>query len=106
MTGKQAFDRKQHETLGNHMWPKLGNQSELLATMDIKANWEQTPFLSLGRIARSCLEQVHGIRKEVRDVLPELDELAGRQAIRRAARGEEYDPMTGELVKVKPKKRK
>jgi hypothetical protein len=28
----------------------------------------------------------------------ELDVLAGRQAMRRAGRGEEYDPMTGKLV--------
>ena len=34
------------------------------------------------------------------DVLVELDVLAGRQAIRRAGRGEEYDPMTGKLVKT------
>ena len=32
-------------------------------------------------------------------MLPELDALAGRMAVRRAGRGEEYDPMTGELVK-------
>jgi hypothetical protein len=38
----------------------------------------------------------------VSDVLVrlELDVLAGRQAIRRAGRGEEYDPMTSELVKT------
>ena len=34
----------------------------------------------------------------MRDVLVELDVLAGRQVLRRAGRGEEYDPMTGELV--------
>ena len=34
------------------------------------------------------------------DVLVELDVLAGRQAIRRAGRGEEYDPMTSELVET------
>ena len=34
----------------------------------------------------------------VADVLPELDAIAGRKAILRAGRGEEYDPMTGELV--------
>ena len=33
-------------------------------------------------------------------MLPELDALAGRQAVVRAARGEEYDPMTGELVQT------
>ena len=34
-------------------------------------------------------------------VLLELDALAGREAVVRAGRGEEYDPMTGELVKKK-----
>jgi hypothetical protein len=39
-------------------------------------------------------------RCTVRDVLVQLDVLAGRQAIRRAGRGEEYDPMTGKLVQL------
>ena len=40
-------------------------------------------------------------RCTVSDVLVQLDVLAGRQAIRRAGRGEEYDhPMTGKLVKT------
>ena len=37
-------------------------------------------------------------RGVVADVLPELDAIAGRMAVVRAGRGEEYDPMTGELV--------
>jgi hypothetical protein len=36
----------------------------------------------------------------VAEVLPGLDALAGRMAVRRAGRGEEYDPMTGELRKT------
>ena len=32
------------------------------------------------------------------DVLPELDSIAGRMAVRRAGRGEEYDGMTGLLL--------
>jgi serine/threonine protein kinase len=58
--------------------------------------------LQLARVARRCLEmQVHK-RCTVSDVLVELDVLAGRQALRRAGRGEEYDPMTGELVQLGP----
>ena len=30
-------------------------------------------------------------------MLPEVDAIAGRTAVRRAGRGEEYDPMTGKL---------
>jgi hypothetical protein len=36
-------------------------------------------------------------RCTVADVLPELDALAGRQALLRAGRGQEYDPRTGKL---------
>ena len=47
-----------------------------------------------------CLEMVVRKRCAVRDVLVELDVLAGRMAIQRAGRGEEYayGPMTGKLV--------
>ena len=34
------------------------------------------------------------------DVLPELDALAGRMAVRRAGRGEEYDSRTGQLLQT------
>ena len=36
----------------------------------------------------------------VAEVLPELDAIAGRMAVVRAGRGEEYDPMTGQLRKT------
>jgi len=38
-------------------------------------------------------------RCTVAEVLPELDALAKRGAVRRAGRGEEYDGMTGMLVR-------
>ena len=55
--------------------------------------------LALAAVAQKCLEMFPHDRCTVRDVLVELDVLAGRQALRRAGRGEQYDPMTGELVK-------
>ena len=58
----------------------------------------QQRAVALGRIARRCIEVLPDMRCVVADVLVELDGLAGRQAVRRAGRGEEYDPMTGELV--------
>ena len=106
MTSRPAFDRVQHETLGNHMFPKLSDPRQLLPMMDARAQWAQDKFLQVAGIARSLLEQVCQTRLEVRAVLPDLDELAGRERIVRAARGEEYDPMTGELVKIKSKKKK
>ena len=39
----------------------------------------------------------------VREVLMELDELAGRQVVRRAQRGERYDPQTGLLLPAAPR---
>jgi len=62
--------------------------------------WPVPRAVALGRIARRCIEMIAEQRCIVADVLPELDELAGRMAVVRAGRGEEYDPMTGELVKT------
>ena len=61
--------------------------------------WPRDKALALAAIAQKCLEMVVRKRTAVRDVLVELDVLAGREALRRAGRGEEYDPMTGKLVK-------
>ena len=48
------------------------------------------------RSSLECLVTLHAVR----EVLVELDVLAGRKAIRRAGRGEEYDPDTGKLVRL------
>ena len=62
--------------------------------------WPMDKALALAAIAQKCLEMVVRRRCAVRDVLVELDVLAGRMAIQRAGRGEEYayGPMTGKLV--------
>ena len=67
-------------------------------------SWPLDRAVALGRIARRCIEMQVSRRCVVADVLSELDALAGRMAVRRAGRGEEYDPMTGELVKTKKSK--
>ena len=64
--------------------------------------WPMEKALALADIAKRCLEMLMRKRCAVRDVLVKLDELAGREALRRAGRGEEYDPMTGQLV-TKPR---
>ena len=64
-----------------------------------KGAWPLPRALALGRIARRCIDPVAQMRCLVAEVLPELDALAGREAVVRAARGEEYDPMTGKLRK-------
>ena len=60
--------------------------------------WPAERALALAAIAKKCLEMLVRKRCAVRDVLVELDVLAGRMAVVRAGRGEEYDPMTGKLV--------
>ena len=65
-----------------------------------KGAWPLPRALALGRVARRCIDPVAQMRCLVAEVLPELDALAGREAVVRAARGEEYDPMTGKLRKT------
>ena len=64
-----------------------------------RGGWPLPSAIALGHIARRCIEVVPDMRCVVNDVLVELDGLAGRKAVRRAVRGEEYDPMTGKLLK-------
>ena len=52
----------------------------------------------MGRIARRCIDIQVSKRCTISDVLVEIDVLAGRMAVVRAGRGEEYDPRTGKLV--------
>ena len=80
-------------------------ETDVLPLLDARLTgqqrWPREKALALAAIARSCLEMLAHDRCAVRDVLVQLDVLAGRRAIRRAGRGEEYDPMTGELVRTK-----
>jgi len=63
--------------------------------------WPMEKALALSAIAKKCLEMLPRDRCTIRDVLVELDLLAGRQAVVRAARGMEYDPVTGQLGAIK-----
>jgi len=65
--------------------------------------WPLDKAATLVRIARQLLEPNWRKRSAVREVLMELDELAGRQVVRRAQRGEMYDPQTGLLLPVAPR---
>ena len=64
------------------------------------SGWPLSRALALGGVARRCLEPMAADRCVVAEVLLELDALAGRMAVRRAGRGEEYDPKTGRLVQT------
>ena len=102
LTGERPADYEMGEMLSQKMYEPLQDaERELPPLLDGRAGaWPLPRAASLGRIARSCIEMSAAKRCLVADVLPELDALAGRQAIARAGRGEEYDPMTGKRVNV------
>jgi serine/threonine protein kinase len=100
--GPVSADR---EMLQSKMYVALANAKRNLpplldARLGGSGGWPLKRAIALGRIARRCIEVLPDMRCVVADVLVELDGLAGRQAVRRAGRGEEYNPMTGELVRT------
>jgi serine/threonine protein kinase len=99
--GPVSADR---EMLQSKMYVALANAKRNLpplldARLGGSDGWPLKRAIALGRIARRCIEMLPDTRCVVADVLVELDGLAGRKAVRRAVRGEEYDPMTGKLLK-------
>jgi serine/threonine protein kinase len=103
LTAKPPSDAESNEFLHSAMEPVLREAPTALPPLlDSRAGeWPRQKALALAAIALKCVEMYPRSRCTVRDVLVELDVLAGRQAMRRAGRGEEYDPMTGELVSTK-----
>ena len=100
LTGDTPSDRARGEMLSQKMYEPLQDaERELPPLLDGSAGaWPLPQAVALGRIARRCIEMAVAKRCIVVDVLAELDALAGREAVVRAGRGMEYDPMTGELV--------
>ena len=107
LTGLPPADYDKGEWLATKMPEPLADAEQLLPPLlDARLGggdsaWPLPRAIALGRIAGRCIEPTAAKRGVVADVLPELDALAGRMAVVRAGRGEEYDPMTGELVKKK-----
>ena len=106
LTGAPPADYAKGEMLAAKMYAPLADAERALPPLlDTQlgrgVTWPLARAIALGRIARRCIEPVAQVRCLVAAVLPELDALAGREAVVRAGRGEEYDPMTGELVKKK-----
>ena len=104
LTGLPPADYEKGEWLATTMPKPLADAEQLLPPLlDTRlgggGGWPLDRAIALGRVAARCIEATAAKRCVVADVLPELDALAGRMAVRRAGRGEEYDPMTGELVK-------
>jgi serine/threonine protein kinase len=107
LTAKPPSNPETSEFLYCELGPVLEDLArELLGALDARLKkkkkkaqqWPLSQALALAVIARRCLEMAVRKRCTVSDVLVELDVLAGRRAIQRAGRGQEYDPMTGELV--------
>jgi serine/threonine protein kinase len=102
LTGKPPSDPDSGEMLAMAMHEQLGPHSierelpPLLAGG--AATWPLPRALALGRIARHCIDNQVSKRCTIRDVLVDIDVLAGRMAVMRAGRGEEFDPRTGKLV--------
>ena len=99
LTALPSSNRETNEFLYQGLSPVLQGGAKALPSLDARAGkWPKKKALGLMAIARSCLEMFPRARCTVSDVLVQLDVLAGREAVVRAGRGEEYDPMTGELV--------
>ena len=83
------------------MWMDLAQLLPLLdaaAGGDVKRDRQlRKRVTTLALITAKCVEMFARKRCTVSEVLPELDALAGREAVVRAGRGEEHDPMTGKL---------
>ena len=102
LTGQPPRNGDTNEFLYSEQEPMLQDpRAKLPPRIDARAGpWPLRSALALATIAKQCLEMHARNRCAVREVLVELDVLAGRKAIRRAGRGEEYDPDTGKLVRL------
>ena len=100
LTGLPPADYDAGVTLSSHMLAPLKDAERALPPLlDGSAGaWPLPRAIALGRVAGRCIEMLVSQRCAVADVLPELDAIAGRQAVARAGRGQEYDPKTGKLV--------
>ena len=101
LTALPSSNRETNEFLYQGLSPVLQGGAKALPSLDARAGkWPKKKALGLMAIARSCLKMFPRARCTVSDVLVQLDVLAGREAVVRAGRGEEYDPMTGKLVQT------
>ena len=101
LTGEGPANHDKGEMLSAKMYAPLEGDAErqLPPLLDVRCRWGElvARAVALGRVARRCIDMMASQRCTVADVLPELDAIAGRMAVVRAGRGEEYDPATGKL---------
>ena len=100
LTSKPPSTGERTQCLYSELAPVLSDaEAQLPPLLDRRAGpWSLPSALALAHIAQRCLAMHAHARVAVSDVLVELDVLAGRQAIRRAGRGQHFDPYTGKLV--------
>ena len=100
LTAKPPSNKVSSDYLYSELAPMMEEPATALPPLlDRRAGkWPVEKAVALAAIAKKCLEMYARKRVAVRDVLVELDVLAGREALVRAGRGQEYDPMTGKLV--------
>jgi hypothetical protein len=105
LTGMPPANRSSNEFLYAELSPVVEEaHAQLPPLLDLRAGkWPKKKALALVALAKRCLEMMAVKRCVVAGVLSGLDEIAGRMAVKRAGRGEEYDPMTGKLVKTTKK---
>jgi serine/threonine protein kinase len=107
LTGLPPADYVKGEWLATTMPKPLADaERQLPPLLDTRLGggeraWPLARAVALGRIAGRCIEHTAADRSTVAHVLPELDAIAGRKAVIRAGRGEEYDPKTGKKKKKK-----
>jgi serine/threonine protein kinase len=102
LTAKPPSNKVSSDYLYSELAPMMEEPATALPPLlDRRAGkWPVEKAVALAAIARRCLELYVRKRIAVREVLVELDVLAGREARQRAGRGEQFDPMTGKLVKL------
>jgi serine/threonine protein kinase len=99
LTGEPPKDRESGEMLAAKMLEPLADSEHALPRLLDKRlsagkAWPLGRAVRLGCVAARCIEVMPEARCIVADVLPERDAIAGRKAIRRAGRGEEYSGTT------------
>jgi hypothetical protein len=106
LTGEGPANHDKGEMLSAKMYAPLEADAErqLPPLLDVRCRWgeQMVRAVALGKVARRCIDMMASQRCTVADVLPELDAIAGRMAVVRAGRGEEYDPATGKLRQKAP----
>ena len=100
LTGEEPADSATGDMLTQRLHAPLQDAArELPRLLDASAGeWPLPQAVAVGGVASRCIEVIAMERCDVHDVLPTLDDAAGRQPRQYSGRNAMFDPMTGELV--------